>query len=343
MPAPYSGSAPGQSPRAAEVVQRVQLWELPARRLPITVRPVPYETVLSYLGRLADANQLSRDALVRHLAHCGDTTGTARDATLNAAAVDRLVILCGRPPASLRRALPGLARLSNATPSRPTLRWTWVEPGSLAAACTACVTRRGVRLPVMLRLPSHHYLCLRHSRWLRGRQEPAGTQLDVSGLPDVTAAQRRHDNLVRRYGADATGVAHSDAHEVVLGMLRRRRVVGLHDRWDQRVARLGHAGQTLDTHDAALQAALYPEMVALSTLFASPHWAQVATSRDQGFRTRIFDEIDRRLGISYPRNLGYYEPVSRWLRMFRQQRQVDQVVIPRRTPPDDWPDTAHLP
>jgi hypothetical protein len=46
----------------------MQPWEQPARQLPFAPRPAPGETVISYLARLATANNLDPVALLKHIA-----------------------------------------------------------------------------------------------------------------------------------------------------------------------------------------------------------------------------------------------------------------------------------
>ncbi|MBC2586949.1 TniQ family protein [Rhodococcus aetherivorans] len=91
------------------------LWQQPAHLLPVRVRPIGGETVVSYVFRLAAANALARPTtLLRAL---GDPLGVRPTATmvhnsevtLNAPALARLETFTGLPAARLCHALPGLS------------------------------------------------------------------------------------------------------------------------------------------------------------------------------------------------------------------------------------------
>jgi hypothetical protein len=71
----------------------VKLWHAPARALPVTVRPLGGETVISYARRLAEANELPATAIMRALGQLSQGSGYhlfEHDAWLNEQALDRL-------------------------------------------------------------------------------------------------------------------------------------------------------------------------------------------------------------------------------------------------------------
>jgi hypothetical protein len=62
--------------------------------------------------------------------------------------------------------------------------------------------RRGIPTDVSC-VVADQRVCLRHRRWLGGLTDPATDQHDLTALPEIVAAQRRHYRLIRRHGAEA--------------------------------------------------------------------------------------------------------------------------------------------
>lgn len=111
----------------------MKTWQQTAQRLPVRVRPMRGETVISYVFRLADANDLARPTIL--LGALGrPTRGLTRslvndfDIRVNQHSLDRLETFTGIPAARLRKALPGLHRLDDTLPEeipafRPSRAW----------------------------------------------------------------------------------------------------------------------------------------------------------------------------------------------------------------------------
>jgi len=62
-------------------------------------------------------------------------------------------------------------------------------------ACRRCAARRGIHQPVPVHLPAHQQICTHHGLWLSPAPRP---QLDLTDCPEIIAAQRRADRLLRR-------------------------------------------------------------------------------------------------------------------------------------------------
>jgi hypothetical protein len=146
----------------------VQLWEQPARRLPVTLRPVHQETIPSYLHRLAQANHITLSVLLGYLGACtNNATRSTRqrlspthDAKLNAAALHRLATLTSQAIPSLHRALPALALSAPADGAVPTITWLVTGPEGPFAGYARCLARRGVTSTAIVYLPVGRYLCV---------------------------------------------------------------------------------------------------------------------------------------------------------------------------------------
>ncbi|MGO4613758.1 TniQ family protein [Nocardia sp. 2YAB30] len=174
-------------------------WQNPAGLLPVRVRPVHAETLVSYIFRLADANALTRPTLL--LRALGEPRGALPVAswpehyeiTLNTAAARRLEIFTGMPAARLRRALPALAATSpGPDPATPTFHGH--RSVRLREHCQECVAR----LPGQPRIRVHDLsapeVCRRHRRWVR-ITHTRPQQVDLSGSGAVLGAHRRLNRL----------------------------------------------------------------------------------------------------------------------------------------------------
>ena len=143
----------------------MRLWHAPARALPVTVRPVGGETIVSYARRLSAANDLPPTTILRTL---GQLTGSGTgkhllicDTRLNEQAAGRLETCTGIPRPRLSRALPALrgqlhpasrcrrtGRPSASTgciPGQPAASASWprqARPGRPSCSCPA-----GLRWP----------------------------------------------------------------------------------------------------------------------------------------------------------------------------------------------------
>ena len=262
----------------------------PLPRLPVPVAPFPTETVGSYVTRLALANHLQLATLADYLRGPG-TTRTRPD-------IERLAAATGKSRLVLQHALPELDphRL------RPQL-------GCSRLACRFCAAARGISSPVTCWAMGYPDVCLRHRRWTGPTVLDVGKQRDLSRVPEVLAAAKRHYVLLREHGPLRAHRAFQDALEVTLEWVRRG-WWGRHR--DRRLWQLS-AGSVVLIRDPVLHAALYPETVRLACILASPYWVRVAVSAGQGDQGRFYAEVARRLDLSEysPRSIG--DPLARWV------------------------------
>jgi hypothetical protein len=283
--------------------------------LPRRVRPFPSETTESYLGRLADANHLSVPSLRRHL-----TGGTDKGRV----PADRLAAASGVSALTLQRALSDLA-------GQRMPRTTWwhglpVPTRAEGLACRLCAAASGCRKSIWTLRPPERVLCLHHLRWL-GVRHANGTQPSLEHQPEIVRAHLRHLRLVRRYGRNDTARAFAAADWICQKWFD----VGPH-RYDfeRRLETLG--GPRVRRDDAAVDAAAYPDVVALARLLISPHWLSVATSGNPGCHQQFQVEIRRTVAPHYtwPQPPGAKDPLFQYLR--------DLAALgPRPDPEHRWP------
>jgi hypothetical protein len=150
----------------------------------------------------------------------------------------------------------------------------------LRPACHRCTARRGIAGPVACYLPPHQTLCRRHRLWTGPAARTIDGQLDLSHLPGILRAHRRHRHLVRAY--DHLPWQPGDALREATGATRRAIATGT---WTpqqrQRLRQLAPATwqQALDGALAArpgrpddspghslIEIAIYPDVVWLAAL-----------------------------------------------------------------------------
>jgi TniQ protein len=157
----------------------------PRHQLPRTTPPFIYETVPSYVARLAHANHLQPGELRRYL--------TERRA--NHPRPDWLATVSGYPVPVLQSRLKGFAENErNLTRQRAHSR----------PACRFCMARRSVDEPVYCWLPEHVTVCYRHRRWIgppahvgRPTQSRRQTRRSRRGAPPRPTAKHPRHNRIR--------------------------------------------------------------------------------------------------------------------------------------------------
>jgi hypothetical protein len=112
---------------------------------------------------------------------------------------------------------------------------------------------------VIVRARPHDYLCVRHRLWHHGLRD-----IDLRPLPQVTDAQRRHDQHVRKLLASDIADAHQQARNVIEEWATRSWHPDLIRQWQHRLRLIG-AGDA--RHPSPwLDAATHPELLAVATL-----------------------------------------------------------------------------
>ncbi|SCG17575.1 TniQ protein [Micromonospora echinofusca] len=258
-------------------------WQRRLRPLPIPVRPMPRELMISYLRRLANANRVDRPLLIRHIAtdhahHIGPLH--THDLALNRPALARLAILSGYPEAVL---LAAISTRTLKTPGPEPLR-DWIPLGgtgpTLLRPCSHCTARHGIRVPAIIQLePGPPPICIRHRRTLvpyhyrsdRGNEQPLGA------APEIVTAAHRYKILRRRH-RNTIGEAFAAAANITR-LWGRGRVGHYRDkseqinaRWNARTEHLPHVPDTVIR---------YPETIALTSLFASAPTLMLTPTEDR--------------------------------------------------------------
>ena len=149
------------------------LWQQPATPLPFWVRPVRGETTMSYVFRLATANELVRPTtLLRSIGQPSNVPPhqfMLRDGCevkLNAPAQQRLAVFAGIPLQRLARCLP-LPAFIDAADDHGTPRLAMVGAGSQTRShCTLCIARLPGTPPIKVYHGHAPVICPRHHRWL---------------------------------------------------------------------------------------------------------------------------------------------------------------------------------
>lgn len=244
-------------------------WRRTLRPLPIPLPPMPGEIMASYVRRLADTNMVDRALLLRHIGrHYNEEVLqlTSYDLALNPAALTRLAVLGGYPKSTLLKAIP--AHISDKPGPDPIRDWipiTRPKDPTLVNACSRCAARRGVHMPVVIRLPDklHPQICVQHQRALAPYHDRDRGEQSLVATPEITAAGRRYHTLRRRHRfmlqtafANAENIINS-GHQLAGRTNDPEKILA---RWQTRQAHL------LDASDRVIR---YPEIIALTSLFAA--------------------------------------------------------------------------
>jgi len=293
----------------------MSLWQLPARALPVTLRPLGGETVISYTRRLSEANDLAPTAIMRALGQVIPGSGyhlLDHDAWLNDQAIARLEALSALPGHRLATALPALRwgppRWFPPLPEdSPALRcyrpWPAARP-----ACRPCALRAsgGTAATALVRPQASPLLCRRHLRWLGGAAETA--QTDISAAPEILTAHRRYQQLLARSGdrdwaAASIGAAWGITTHWAQDPSRRPR---LRSRWQDRASRLGLTGPP------SQPAVTFPEVVALAQVLTDLDWRRHVAMVREWQLDLFYQRIARRLGEPSCQAPSRSDPIVTW-------------------------------
>jgi hypothetical protein len=219
------------------------------------VRPGRGETVRSYLSRLAAANHLDPLTLAALLSpwyiqkiNAHDERGRS-DRQPPAFALQSLATAAALPTATLARALPAF-RLEHNDPRRPVRATT---------ACRRCTIARGIGQAVPVLRPHHERLCTRHRIWT----SPHG-QIDLGACPEIIAAQRKVNKLLRRHTPAPVIFAEVTARQLIAEHRDRSTL----DNWHRRTRELSRHNPGSST-DALNEAIVYPETIAAAAALLS--------------------------------------------------------------------------
>jgi len=248
---------------------------LPPRPLPRTVIPVPGEYYLDYISRLVDANHLELPELTGAL---DDPAAVTLDpGQRKQHRQERLAAAAGQPLARIARLYWDDAGLYLRDPGR--------FGQLLRPACRRCTARRGITGPIACRLPPHLTVCRRHRLWTGPAARTHAGQLDVSQLPEILQAQRRHLAQLDHQPWQDVEATISAATRAIYQALRdgtwipgqRQRLQQLAPAtWEQALADVlnGRAGRPDDGPGKAIvEIAIYPDVVWLAARSLQAHSA----------------------------------------------------------------------
>lgn len=236
------------------------------RPLPRPLPPFPHESEQSYLERLGATNGIRAERVL------------AQSSWLESRQdyIERLAIVSGQSRETLLHAIPQLGQE----------HWPFLADRpdfSVNAPCRLCVARRTGSYSHFSRVSVwssrfHDQVCLRHKIWTGRSAENYIQQVDVTDLPDVIQAQRRHYRLLRRHGHVVLSACFEHCSDLWDAVVRRGY------RPSDRRRRLDALGISHpEIWDPRRYIAVYPEVVAATALYASPHWRKLARSEDSGY------------------------------------------------------------
>ncbi len=262
--------------------------------LPITVTPLPNETLDSYFSRVASVNGTTTTLLrspYRWL-HC----------RLNELELLEKLTLQSRT--SLVWAIPELRKYDPQI--APPLRLRLVRT---RFACRRCVWRAGGRKEahVYLRTP-YDNICLRHSIWLKDGVDYVSWQIDLAPTPEVVQAQLLINRLERKYGEPFLTECYEQCGRFFADLGRRALV---RNEAEVLVRRLCEANRMalesprrgvsapFDPRYRFRRAGRYPQLAKLMALASSPILRGLTRSSPDEARERISAEFERLIPLDY--------------------------------------------
>jgi hypothetical protein len=311
--------------------------------------PVPGETVSSLICRLAARYGLGATTL-RSCWQWRNTPppraggGVRADAEvlLNRAGQEVLAKLCGVGQDVLARALPAWqCRDAKLAGQRQTPAALWriaaTVAGPAAFGCRLCTARRtATAVRVVRYTPPWERVCTRHGRWLLDADQPL-EYLDLRGVPEVAAAQRRWTGVARRAvraGAQPERVF-ALAHAVVARWWEQAPGWERETIWPQRLDQVagGNAGSDLERwRVVGRDAAVFPEVVAVADALLDPAMTQLVWRDSSTLPPPLPDAIiwcrlGERVGRPWlgPFTAGDYDsPLTSWMAAVIRRRRGER-------------------
>jgi len=245
--------------------------------------------------------------------------------------LDRLSTLTGHSPHRLTSVLADACPL----PGR-----TRLSPLRGRPACRHCTPRRGIPTDVVC-VAADLRACRRHRRWLGGLTDPVGDQHDLTALPEVAAAQRRHHHLVRRCGATPARAAIGAAATIIDGWNDRGvftdRQQRCTDSW--LISTRGVSGSGWPAEQRLRAMLSYPDVVTLAALLAEPHWSANASADRRPDRLQFELEVARRLDLPHV-GAAVGDPLVSWKESQALARRWRLHQQPGYRGPEVWLSTS---
>ncbi|MER6330536.1 DNA-binding protein [Streptomyces sp. NPDC001034] len=264
--------------------------------------PLAGELTASLISRAADRYGLPAAGVLRlwtcrnyPARHVGGGVRADSEVVLNAAGRGVLAELCGIQPAVLARALPAFTvddpRISSGREAAlAQVRWrsAGAVAGDAGFACRSCTARRtGQTVRAVRYLPRWQRVCARHGRWLLDADADQPLEhLDLCGVPEVVAAQRRWTGVARRAvraGAEP-GQVFAVAHAVVARWWEEALHWEREEIWPRRLHQVagGNAGTDFERwRIVGRDPVTFPEVVAVADALLDPAMTELVW-RDSG-------------------------------------------------------------
>ncbi|MEU7649155.1 DNA-binding protein [Streptomyces huasconensis] len=244
--------------------------------------------------------------------HEGGTARADAEVLLNPAGRQVMAGLCGVEEDVLARALPSWgqedAKLPSAQADAPAAAWRMggAVIGPVAFGCRLCTARRtGAAVRVVRYAPRWERVCVRHGRWLLDADANQPLEhLDLRGLPEVVAAQRRWASVARR--AVRAGAEPERVFALARAVVARwwEQALGWEREtvWPRRLHQVagGDAGGDLERwRIVGRDAVVFPEVVAVADALLDPAMAELVWADSGAGRPRALPAdgmFCRRLG-----------------------------------------------
>ncbi|MFD5576279.1 DNA-binding protein [Streptomyces pseudogriseolus] len=314
--------------------------------------PLAGELTASLINRAADRYGLPAAGVLRlwtcrnsPVRHEGGGVRADAEVVLNEAGRGVLAELCGMGPEVLARALPGFTvddpRIGTgreAAVAQARWRAAGAVVGPAAFGCRLCTARRtGQTVRAVRYLPRWQRVCVRHGRWLLDADADQPLEhLDLRGVPEVAAAQRRWAGVARR--AIRAGVVPEQAFTVAYAVVARWWDEALHweqeEIWPHRLHRVagGNAGPRLGWwRIVGRNPVIFPEVVAVADALLDPAMTELVWRDSGAGRPRPLPAdgaFCRRLGERVGRNwlgplsaVDYGGPLLTWMGAVIRQRR----------------------
>ncbi|WP_433523823.1 TniQ family protein [Nocardia pseudovaccinii] len=291
----------------------MELWQNDAAPLPFRVRPVQGETTLSYVLRLAAANELDRPTtLLRPL---GEPLSTAlsqtmianRDVTLNEPAQRRLEAFSGIDLEDLRQRLPTLEQSCGEPDRRSPAFQVFADSNGIRRACERCIARLPGTPDIRVYLHRAPGFCRRHRRWVATHKYDPD-QLDLTETPEIVTAIKRRQRLIA--SAEDARWARGEiwwAEQIPVGWLTitmrfTNLLDSLHEQWQRRRAALAVDGAHVPDSVIVL-----PETITIAEVTCNLKWRRYIALAEHDYQIRPFYRLlSRRLR----QPLGFAERIS---------------------------------
>jgi TniQ protein len=288
------------------------------RPLPRGVSPVQDETTASYVHRLALANHIDDRELYCHLnPRLAGSQGLHRRRETS---LEALAAVSAISAIHLAHALPEIRSQFTDQDALHVLGRTTVKgPNVERVACRRCIATKNITTgSVIVWARQDQNVCLRHKLWIgKGVRKPED-QVDIADLPEITRAQVRHNNLIRRHGRRRVRYFQHTAEEIIdwssnnpysaTARSTRMRYFFAQERADRLPWSYDYA-------------AYYPEAVSVLSVLASPYWRRLAISGDPAENARFYRHVAANgLTNGTP---AENTPLIKWLEHQRLDRTLD--------------------